>query len=96
MNRDEEKARFNTLSQEEARAIAASLEGKTPEIRSCWNCNGAHDHLKTHDFIYCVMGCGISYIRGIPRPLFAKRFRGEEITDEDMNKYEEALKEEQE
>lgn len=35
-----------------------------PALRSCWNCNEAHKHLKKADYlIYCVW-CGKMYLKG--------------------------------
>lgn len=35
-----------------------------PVLRSCWNCNSAHKHLKSTDYlIYCIW-CGNMYLKG--------------------------------
>jgi hypothetical protein len=88
--RKQEKDRFNSISQEEAKRIAAECDGAEGGIRSCWHCNGAHDHLKERDYFTCFV-CGISYVRGIPTPLLGKLMRGEEVTEEDMDHFQEAL-----
>jgi len=41
-------------------------EGKQVVMRSCWQCNGAHEHLKSADYVvYCVLGCGRLYWKGV-------------------------------
>ena len=81
-----EKDRFNALTQDEAKLIAEYCEGASGGIRSCWHCNGAHEHLKDTDYFTCF-ACGISYVRGFPAPILGMRMRGEEITDEVMHKF---------
>lgn len=49
------------MTKEEARAKA---RGKMPELRSCWNCNLAHEHLKDHELILCLW-CSHYYFKGI-------------------------------
>lgn len=88
-NKEEEKTRFNALTQENAVALASSFDGQDFAMRTCWNCNGGHEHLK-ESMILCF-ACGIKYVGGFPYPILGKRMRGEEITNEDMNKYEKAL-----
>jgi len=48
----------------EAKKLLKKYPGVYPELRSCWNCNGAHEHLKEHDLIMCF-GCGHWYYKGI-------------------------------
>lgn len=33
--------------------------------RSCWNCNGAHEHLKECDYVINCFNCGHWYYKGI-------------------------------
>lgn len=33
-------------------------------MRSCWNCNPAHERLKTADCLIMCFGCGHFYLRG--------------------------------
>lgn len=33
-------------------------------MRSCWNCNSAHKHLKKADYIIWCFECGKLYIKG--------------------------------
>ena len=41
-------------------------EGKQVVMRSCWQCNDAHEHLKQADYVvFCVMGCGRLYWKGV-------------------------------
>ena len=80
-----ERARFEGLGPSEAKTILERMEGKTPTMRSCWYCNGAHEHLKSYDDtpIMCF-ACGGWYLNGYPAPIVAIRARGEAITDEAM------------
>lgn len=40
------------------------LKKGEPALRSCWNCNTAHKHLKKEDYlIYCIW-CGNLYLKG--------------------------------
>lgn len=87
-----EKERFNSLTPEEASRIASEVDGAAPALRSCWHCNGAHDHLKDADFFTCF-ACGISYVRGFPTPILGMRMRGETVDDETMQKFIEVLEE---
>lgn len=34
------------------------------EMRSCWNCNPAHEHLKSRELIWCFE-CGHYFYKGI-------------------------------
>lgn len=56
MNREEARAKVKRLLKEKG--------ADAVEVRSCWNCNGAHDHLKTHELIKCYE-CGRWYYKGI-------------------------------
>ena len=52
---------------QEARKLAKKLMKKDsnyPEMRSCWKCNGAHEHLKSHTLIWCFE-CGHFYYKGL-------------------------------
>lgn len=41
-------------------------DGRDVVMRSCWNCNGAHAHLKGADYVvFCVAGCGHFYWKGV-------------------------------
>jgi hypothetical protein len=48
-------------------AIKAAEGAKAQVImRSCWNCNGAHEHLKQADYVvWCVAGCDNYYYKGV-------------------------------
>jgi hypothetical protein len=35
-----------------------------PVMRSCWNCNSAHKHLKKADYIIFCFECGSFYFKG--------------------------------
>src|ERR1017187_4305636 len=87
---EQEKNRFNDLSQEEAKRISVKCEGAAPAVRSCWYCNGAHEHLKELDYFTCF-ACGISFARGFPIPILGMRMRGEEVGIETMAKFKKAL-----
>lgn len=60
MNNIENKKSINA-----ARKKAMPLiQKKQFELRSCWNCNPAHEHLKTHELI-CCFECGHWFYKGI-------------------------------
>jgi hypothetical protein len=50
------------------RKEAKALLKENPDnlaMRSCWNCNGSHEHLKKLDYvIVCAFGCGHYYYKG--------------------------------
>jgi len=52
---------------EEARAAARIyMQHNNPVIRSCWNCNLAHEHLKNAEYPFmCAMGCGHWFYKGV-------------------------------
>jgi len=89
MDKVAEKLRFNALTQEQAKAHADKFEGQKFDLRSCWNCNGAHEHLK--DRVVRCFACGVLYVGDIPAPILGARMRGEEVTDAMMDEYEHAL-----
>jgi hypothetical protein len=53
---------------EKLRTEAKKLIKQSPDniaMRSCWNCNGAHEHLKQAEYvIVCAIGCGHYYYKG--------------------------------
>jgi hypothetical protein len=42
----------------------SKLEKYEPDLRSCWECNGAHIHLKKMNTLLCCLECGEYYIFG--------------------------------
>ena len=50
------------MTQEEARKKARDKLGV---FRSCWNCNGTHEHLKTADYVIICIGCDNIYWKGV-------------------------------
>jgi len=34
-------------------------------MRSCWNCNGAHDHLQNATYAFVCFECGRWYYKGV-------------------------------
>ena len=40
------------------------LKKDEPVLRSCWNCNSAHKHLKNADYIIYCIWCGKMYYKG--------------------------------
>ena len=51
------------MTVEEARKAA---DGKDIVMRSCWQCNAAHGHLKLAPYVvYCLFGCGRAYWKGV-------------------------------
>ncbi len=56
------------MSKEESVALfergrAAKAAGKFA-MRSCWKCNGAHEHLKKSDSLIVCFECGHWYLEG--------------------------------
>lgn len=57
---------------EHAREMAKAKMNENPSgyaMRSCWNCNSAHNHFLSNindGFLFaCLMGCGAWYYQGI-------------------------------
>lgn len=81
-----EQARFNALTQEEAAKLLARARTERNEgVRSCWYCNLAHEHLKSHYFT--CHACGVTYLWGYPGPFLVKRSTGAPITEADMREF---------
>lgn len=56
------------MTKDEARAAASEILAKDPTnwaMRSCWNCNGTHKHLKRAEYIIRCFECGHTFYRGI-------------------------------
>jgi hypothetical protein len=85
------KQKFNQLSPEEAKRLAELCDGQMPALRSCGYCNAAQEHLMEEGDLVRCFACGILYVSGYPAPAIGARMRGEELTDEDMAKFREAL-----
>jgi hypothetical protein len=87
---EQERARFNALSPSESQEILAKAEGQQPDFRSCWYCNGAHQHLKDREVLNCF-ACGFYYLSGYPLPVVQRRADGVEISEDDMRQFNEVL-----
>jgi hypothetical protein len=85
-DREVELARWNALSKDDAGRILTAAEGVGPDFRSCWYCNGMHEHLKNRELLLCF-GCGLYYMQGFPAAAVAQRSRGEPVTEENMNDF---------
>lgn len=51
-----------------ARAAAEKYLAENPDgmsIRSCWNCNGAHEHLKKAPNVICCFACNHWFFAGV-------------------------------
>ena len=84
-----EQERFNALTPAAATALLTQMEGQTPAMRSCWYCNGAHEHLMEANYpIHCLWGCGGWYLKGFPAHVVVRRSRGEPITEVEMQDFE--------
>lgn len=55
------------MTSEEARAAAckAVADGAEPSLRSCWNCNAAHERLKEVEYPILCPWCGKWYFLGV-------------------------------
>lgn len=50
---------------DEATERVRARKGAVEAFRSCWNCNGAHEHLKTADFVFVCFACGHYFFKGL-------------------------------
>lgn len=41
-----------------------SMEEREPVLRSCWECNPSHEHLKNVNRLHLCFGCGRYWIYG--------------------------------
>jgi hypothetical protein len=89
---ESERLKFNAVSPAQAQGILDAVNGKMPEMRSCWYCNGAHEHLPDRDVIFCF-ACGLYYLRGYPAPAIQQRAKGQQITLENMAEFNQTLSE---
>lgn len=55
------------------------FENNEPAIRSCYECNLAHEHLRNTEFIHVCYDCGRYWIKG--------KYLNEFKTDEDLRKF---------
>lgn len=59
------------MKTEEATREAKEIVDKDPDnfqIRSCWNCNPAHEHLKESEIPLMCFSCGRIYYKGVEIP----------------------------
>lgn len=54
---------MSKISQETMDAAIAARAAGDFQMRSCWKCNGAHEHLKNAGLIVCF-ACGHWYLNG--------------------------------
>jgi hypothetical protein len=40
------------------------LKNDEPALRSCWECNSAHEHLKEVEYLIWCFECGKLYLKG--------------------------------
>lgn len=55
------------------------FEDGEPAFRSCWECNGSHEHLRKSNFLMNCFSCGRFWLLGDYLP--------EAKTDEDIDSY---------
>lgn len=79
-----------TTSQDDAEKLLQGAENQRPDFRSCWYCNGAHEHLRSREVMLCF-ACGLYYLSGYPATAVIRRAKGERVTDEDMAEFNSAL-----
>lgn len=56
------------LTLDQARAEATALLEKDKAnyaLRSCWNCNSAHEHLREAEYVIMCFGCGHWFFKGV-------------------------------
>ena len=49
---------------EQAATYLAANGSESYALRSCWNCNEAHEHLKERDYPILCFECGKWYFKG--------------------------------
>ena len=91
---NKELERFNALSPAEASEIVSAAEGQQPDFRSCWYCNGCHDHLKSRDVMICF-ACGCYYLKGFPADVIIARLNDETVTEKTLSNWIRAVEEAQ-
>jgi hypothetical protein len=80
----EEQDRFNALSPQEAQAI---IDNEEVSMRSCWYCNGAHEHLQNASHpLFCWL-CGIRYMGGYPTHILSIRASGKKVNKKHMEAF---------
>lgn len=57
------KQNIEELRKEAMKLIKKDL--KCWVYRSCWNCNGAHEHLKRSKFVIFCIECGNCFFKGV-------------------------------
>ena len=45
--------------------LRKEAESKAVVLRSCWNCNSAHEHLKESKYVIACIWCGGYFYKGI-------------------------------
>jgi uncharacterized Zn finger protein len=56
------------MTREQARAAVAKILHEDPTnftMRSCWNCNEAHQHLKNRKVVLRCFACGHVFYNGV-------------------------------
>jgi len=46
------------------RRMKRKIADGEPVLRSCWNCNSAHEHLKNEKYLIYCFACGRFYLNG--------------------------------
>ena len=45
--------------------LRKEAESKSVCLRSCWNCNPAHEHLKESNYVIACIWCGNYFYKGV-------------------------------
>lgn len=85
--KDFDKEKINSLSVADLNELIRLYENTRLSLRSCGYCNDAHGHLMKSGKVIECFACGILYISGYPAPFIGKRMEFEEITDDDVKKW---------
>lgn len=87
---------INSISSERARELLEKAKSAKPVLRSCGYCNGAHDHLMNDDddeFCFMCFSCGVHYVSGYAVPFLFIRAQGNEVTEEKIEEFKQAVQE---
>lgn len=73
------------MSKEEQRRKEASIlldeSVKNMWMRSCWNCNPAHEHLKNSELVIRCFDCGHWFYRGVDITIITDTPNNNEVQD---------------
>jgi len=54
-----------SVSEQELQQLREEARTKEVCLRSCWNCNPAHEGLKKASYVICCFDCGGYFYKGV-------------------------------